>query len=230
MKKVMIILVSISLIAAMTACFGNSSPPVTAEHPGPEPIPGHPPAIAVHPGPEPIHRGEQFENSDGNLRITVSSTHTADMPRDIIEVWVSVTNISGQAVAYLHGSGSNLVPEALVADLGGLESTYRAAFMTMDYLTSLLRPDETLVYTLTYAPFHRLSEEEFPMPSPAGSGMDYFENNSDFIPVMTGPVEGYANFTYHLLAEGHSEDDVLYHIENGEARTISVEYAIEVGA
>jgi hypothetical protein len=156
------------------------------------------------------------------------------MPRDIIEVLVSITNISDVAVAYVQGSGSNMVPDALVVNLGGLVATYKPAIMTMDYPTHMLEPNETLTFPLTFAPFHYATEEEFPMPPPQGAGMEHFEENEEFLPVMAGPVEGYVNFTYHLPTdiepEGGLEAGALHHIENGEARTISVEFTIEVGA
>ena len=193
MKKIILLTLCLALAASMAGCLqaANPNPPAAQIAPG---TPLAPP-VAAPPPPGQSVSGPltAFAGGDANIAIDVIMHDEPYSVSDFIQIYVQIGNIGDKTLAFVHGSGSKTVPDALRVDLGGLFGVYNPAIMTMDYQVRKLEPGEVLEFELGFAPF--VPNVEFPMP-PHGPELDFFSNNDEFIPAAPGVLNGTVSFRF----------------------------------
>jgi len=168
-----------------------------------------------------------FTARNENVVIEVIARSTPYSTGDFIYLYMQVGNIGDVPLAYIHGSGSNTVPDALQINLGGLMGTYHPGMMTMDFQTHILEPNGILEFEIGFAPY--TANVPFPSPMPPGAGLDFFADNEEFTPASPGVFESTVSFSYAIMHDdGGEESGPLFFIEEGDLITLSVDFSIEL--
>lgn len=141
-----------------------------------------------------------------------------------VKTRVTITNISDRTLAYVHGSGSNLSPDALDYTIGDFSRMFTPAMMTMDYRTEMLEPGKSLEFDLDFAPYVAKDQD-----TPIGDDKDIsFFQSEDFTPVEPGTYEGKVIFSGRVVPEDAVEDTMLEGFESMEEVRAEIEFEVVI--
>ncbi|WRS28310.1 hypothetical protein U6B65_04035 [Oscillospiraceae bacterium MB08-C2-2] len=161
------------------------------------------PAGASEPAKEVKKEADVYTVEDENVSVEIKLDDKQYDLETVIPLVVEITNKSDETVAFIQGSGSNLVPDGLKVKFGGFAGMFYPEITTMDYRTQFLEPGETVSFDLPYAPYIYQGTEE---KSAFGTDKDLdFFKGKDFRPAEPGVVEGTLEFTYSLQPQESSE-------------------------
>jgi hypothetical protein len=228
--RMLLIAVCLMVTAAVAAC----STPGTGPAPAAPSFPESTPAANSSPAQEPAEEGDAmmegeykiFTARDEHVAIEVFVRSEPYSVGDFVHLYMQVANIGDVPLAYVHGSGSNTVPEALEIDLGGLFGVYRPAIMTRDFQTRMLNPGDILEFDIAFAPY--TANAESALPPPPGTGLEFFADNENFSPALPGLFTGKVAFSYTVADEESEEDSQeevgpFFLVQEGESQTLRVE-------
>ena len=232
-KKVIIAAISLSVAFSVAACAANN-PPATS---GTQPQGALPPSSYEIEEPDYDYLEEGLQSSNGffenqsefsaensNLSVQVFANQESYSLEELIELHVRITNIGEEPITFIHGSGSNTVPDAIRFDLGGLANVYGPGIMTMDLQTHKLQPGETIEFATPFAPY--IATVEFPHPVPPGQGIEFFADNEEFVRAEAGVIEGTLSFTFRVVDE--EDEFAMIFVEDENVDTITVDFTIEL--
>lgn len=153
-----------------------------------------------------------------DIRVEFDKTaYTHDMT---IGTSVTIDNHSGKRIAYVKGSGANIIPDAFNYGLGELADTFHPIAVTMDYRIEILEPGQKLELQLDFVPYIAKDKTK-----PIGTDKDiaFFRDSEDFTPAEPGKVEGKASFEYYLIPEDADEGSLLTGIEEQENHVVTLD-------
>jgi len=139
----------------------------------------------------------EYTFSDDNVEVKVTFDQAAYDLNTVIGMTVTVRNIGGSELAFVIGSGSNLIPDALKVELGNLIELFYPEIATLDYQMDTLKPGEERVYECPFVPYTSKDGQTI-----FGFDKDIsFFQTEDFTPAEPGSVPGQARFTYAPISD-----------------------------
>lgn len=208
MKNYALIAACLMLLLSTTGCTrdntNNSLPPVTVSSA---------PGLVVPESSIQETEKNEFRQSNENVEMVLTMAKPRYTLGEFVDVTIKLTNIGDTPLAYVQGSGSNKVPDALNVQIGDLISVYKPQITTNDYRTHILQPGESVEFSTPFVPY-TLKGDEMLLPVPPDSTLEYFQTE-DFAPAATGTVDGKATFTYSLApVEGNINDNASVAVES----------------
>jgi len=217
------------LAAALVACNSPHVPP-SASAP-----PSFPPTQAANP--QTFEPHEESPSDEINIINRIYSDHivlevivrsTPYLMDEFVSVYVQVGNVGEYRLSFIHGSGSNRVPDALQISLGNLVGIYKPGIMTMDFQTHALNPGDMLEFDIGFAPFTANIDFPFvPFMSADEGDIEFFEESEDFSPALPGVFEGEVSFSY-VVQDSDDELGAFFITDEDDIQILSIGFTVVI--
>jgi len=229
-RRVSLIAICLVLAVILIACAVPTSPPDPPATPPFSPAPAANPS-ALESAEEEVSREESMGRMVANDHVVVEVIvrGTPFSMDEFVSVYVQIANVGEDTLSFIHGSGSNTVPDALQINVGDLVGIYRPGIMTMDFQTHTLNPGDMLEFDIGFAPYTSNVDFAFiPFMTSDEADIEFFEDNEDFSPAIPGIFEGEVSFSYVVHDSNGEELVALFITDEDDIQTVSIGFTIVI--